>query len=78
MESLSRNRAPNPAASVDAPIAFLFTIVRRRRRATEQDRFRRCYSHSVSHGTPEQGRGTGLICAPGRDDDPGNSVAKLK
>ena len=27
---------PNPAASVDAPIAFLFTIVRQWRRTTEQ------------------------------------------
>jgi hypothetical protein len=29
---------PNPAASVDAPIALLFAVVRYRRRATEQRR----------------------------------------
>jgi hypothetical protein len=29
---------PNPPAAVDAPIAFLFALVRPRRRTTEQGR----------------------------------------
>ncbi len=29
---------PNPAAAADAPIAFLFAIVRQRRRTVEQHR----------------------------------------
>jgi hypothetical protein len=31
--------APNPAGAVDAPIAFLFAIVRPWRRATDQHRW---------------------------------------